>query len=192
MFKTRLIQNLNLCYSEYMKAKNISLESAKEDKLFYIVANVVIFREEDNRCLILKRDEREAVHPGKYCVPGGKLEWKDLDILNPTRMNGDVFDFENAIEDLLQRESLEEAGIHIEKELKYINSVAYIRPDGIPSLLIKFGAKYKSGIVVLEKGGFTDYKWVDQDEVKNYECLEGIPEEVKKTIKLFMTAPVWI
>ncbi len=77
-----------------MKAKKISLENAKQDKLFYFVANVIIYRNSDKRCLILKRDMREKVHPGKYAVPGGKLEWKDLDINNPTRENGDVLDFE--------------------------------------------------------------------------------------------------
>ena len=65
-----------------MRAKRISLKDAKQDKLFYFVANVVIYREKDGRCLILKRDEREKVHPGKYAVPGGKLEWEDLDLKN--------------------------------------------------------------------------------------------------------------
>ena len=79
-----------------MPADKISLENAKEEKLFYFVANVVVFRESDGRCLILKRSENEKVHPGKFATPGGKLEWKDLPLQNPTRMNGDVIDFENA------------------------------------------------------------------------------------------------
>ena len=56
-----------------MPANKISLQNAKKDKLFYFVANVVIYRENDGKCLILKRSEREKVHPGKYAVPGGKL-----------------------------------------------------------------------------------------------------------------------
>src|SRR3989338_5271391 len=103
-----------------MPADKISLQNAKEDKLFYFVANVVVYREEDARCLILKRSAREKVHPGKYAVPGGKLEWAQLDITKPTRMNGDVIDFEDAVEDLLIREVKEEAGIEIDKGLKYI------------------------------------------------------------------------
>ena len=109
------------------------------------MANVVPYRESDGRCLILKRDEREKVHPGRYGVPGGKLEWNDLDITKPTRMNGDVYDFEDAVEKLLEREAMEEAGIEIERDLKYINSVAFVRPDGIPVVLVKFAAKYKGG-----------------------------------------------
>ena len=168
-----------------MPAQKISLDNAKQNKLFYFVANVVVYRESDERCLILKRDAREKVHPERYGVPGGKLEWEQLDISKPTRMNGDVLDFENAVEDLLAREAKEEAGIEIERGLKYVNSVAFVRPDGIPVILIKFAAKYKGGEVVLEKGAFTDYAWVSEEEVKQYSCIDGVPEEVAAAIKSF-------
>ncbi len=153
-----------------MPAEKISLKNSKENKLFYFVANVVIYREEDSRCLILKRSMREKVHPGRYAVPGGKLEWEQMDIKNPTRINGDVLDFENAVEELLRREAKEEAGIEIDKNLKYINSVAFVRPDEIPVVLVKFAAKYKDGEVKPEPGAFDEYAWVNEEEVKNYEC----------------------
>jgi len=168
-----------------MPAQKISLQNAKENKLFYVVANVVVYRESDRRCLILQRSHEEKVHPGKYCVPGGKFEWLDLDISKPTRINGDVLDYENAVEKLLIRETMEEAGIEIEKDLAYINSVAYIRPDGTPTILIKFAAKYKSGEVLLEKGAFIGHAWVNGEEIKDYDCLLGIPEEVTAAIKKF-------
>ncbi len=168
-----------------MKASKISLENAKQDKLFYFVANVVVCRKGDGRCLILKRSKHEKVHPGKWCVPGGKLEWDQLDILKPTRMNGEVYDFENAIENLLQREVKEEAGISIEKELRYINSVAFVRPDSIPVILVKFAAQYKVGRVELEKDSFDDFAWVNTEEVKKYDCIEGIHDEILHTCALF-------
>lgn len=168
-----------------MPADKISLNHAKPDKLFYFVANVVVYREVDSRCLILQRGQREKVHPGKYAFPGGKLEWRDLDINNPTRINGDVLDYEHAVEDLLARETKEEAGIIIEPALKYINSVAFIRPDGIPVAFVKFAAKYQSGDVVLEAGSFSSYAWVNVEEVKNYDCIEGVPEETAQAIALF-------
>jgi 8-oxo-dGTP pyrophosphatase MutT (NUDIX family) len=168
-----------------MPASKISTENAKPDKLFYFVANVVPYRESDKRCLILKRDEREKVHAGRWGVPGGKLEWNDMDITKPTRVNGDVLDFEDAVENLVKREAREEAGIELEEGLKYINSVAFVRPDGIPVVLVKFAAKYKSGDVIIEKGAFTDHAWVNMEEVKNYPCIDGVDEEVAKTIELF-------
>jgi len=170
-----------------MPADKIHLGSAKEDKLFYIVANVVVYRKEDGRCLLLKRHEREKVHPGKFCVPGGKLEWQHLPVDKPTRLNGNVLDYENAVEELLAREVLEEAGVEIDLSdgLKYINSVAFIRPDGIPVVLVKFAAQYKSGNVILEEGGFTDYAWVNAEEVKKFNCIEGVHQEVEQTIEMF-------
>jgi len=168
-----------------MPAEKISIDNAKKDKLFYFVANVLVYRESDGRCLILKRAEREKVHPGKYATPGGKLEWNDLDLAHPTRMNGEVIDFQNAAEDLLRREAKEEAGVDIGAELYYIGSIAFVRPDGIPVVLIKFAAKYQGGGIVLQEGDFTDYAWVSVAEVKNYDCVEGIEEEVRKTTEIF-------
>lgn len=168
-----------------MPASTISLEHAKTDKLFYFVANVVIYRPADGRCLILKRDEREKVHPGKYAVPGGKLEWGDLDLAHPTRMNGDVLDFEHALEDLLVREAREEAGVTIRGPFTYINSVAFVRPDGIPVILMKMAGLYVEGDIVLERGAFTNFAWVNVKEVRQYDCIEGIREEVAKAIAMY-------
>ena len=125
------------------------------------------------------------VHPGKYAMPGGKLEWKDMDLAHPTRMNGDVIDFENAVEDLVARETREEAGIEIENKLYYINSVAFVRPDGIPVILVKFAAKYKSGDVTLNPHDFSDFAWVNEQEIENYDYIKGIDEEIRNTINIF-------
>lgn len=171
-----------------MPAQKISLDNAKPDKLFYFVANVVVWRESDGRCLILQRSLSEKVHPGRYCVPGGKLEWANLDINKPTRLNGDVIDFENAVEDLLQREVKEEAGVEIDRELKYLNSVAFVRPDEVPVVLVKFAAKYKGGEVKPEARAFINSVWVNAEEVGGYECIDGVAEEVTETISLFQAA----
>ncbi len=167
-----------------MPASKISIDNAKKDKLFYFVANVLVHRD-DGKFLLLKRSEREKVHPGKFCTIGGKLEWDDLDIAKLTRMNGEVFDFEDAVEKLLAKEVKEEAGIEIDTQnLKYINSIAFIRPDGIPVVLVKFAAKCKSGEVKIDKNDFDDFAWVSADEIKNYDCVLGIDKEIKIAEKL--------
>lgn len=170
-----------------MVADKISLEAAKEDKLFYFVANVLVYRKEDGRCLILKRDDREKVHPGRWATPGGKMEWGDFDLAKPMRMNGDVIDYLNSIERLLARETREEAGIELEDDFRYINSNTFIRPDGIPVVLVKLAAPYKSGDIVLEEGSFTDHAWVNAEEVKGYACIDGVHFEVEQAIKHFST-----
>ena len=101
---------------------------------------------------------------------------------------GDVLDFENAIEKLLIREAQEEAGVLIYDDLHSINSVAFIRPDGIPVVLAKFAARYKEGEVFLENGSFTDYALVDASDVETYDCIQGIAQEVRETIELFRKA----
>jgi 8-oxo-dGTP pyrophosphatase MutT (NUDIX family) len=168
-----------------MPAEHISLEHAKTDKLFYFVANVVVVRESDKRCLLLKRSDSEKVHPGKYAVPGGKLEWTDLDPANPSRINGDVLDFENAVEELLKRETREEAGIEIKGPFAYINSVAYIRPDGIPVVMVKLAALYAGGEVRLEPAAFSGYTWVNTNEARDLPCIAGIQAELESAIGIF-------
>ena len=167
-----------------MPAEKISLNEAKEEKLFYFVANLVVYREDDGRCLILKRSENETAHPGKWAVPGGKMEWADFDLKNPSRINGDILDFENSVEGLLIRETLEEANVEVEDDFTYLNSVTFIRPDEVPVVLVKFAARYKSGEAKPEEGAFTDIAWVNAEEVKKYDTIDGVPEEIARTIQL--------
>jgi len=166
-------------------AKKIGLNKANEKNLFYFVANVVVWRKSDGRCLILNCHRSERVHPLKYSVIGGKLEWTDLDFKNPTRINGDVLDFEDSVEELLKREAQEEAGIRIGSKVMYLNSVAFVRPDGIPVVLVKFAAEHKGGKIQLEVGSFEDFAWVNAKEVKRFDCIEGIEQEIKRTIVYF-------
>ena len=103
----------------------------------------------------------------------------------PTRINGDVLDYQDTIEKLLLREVKEETGLLIHNKLCYINSVGFIRPDGIPVVLTKFAARYKAGDVVLEKGSFTDHAWVDDSDVGEYDCIQGIAQEIQEAIAMF-------
>ncbi len=168
-----------------MPATKISIDNAKKDKLFYFVANAHVYRKSDGRCLILKRDPREIAHPNRYATPGGKYEWADMNLANPGRINGDVLDYPNAIEDLLRREIREEAGIEVGDDWRYICSVAFVRPDETPVVLIKLAVEYKSGEVIIEKGSFTDLAWVNAEEAGRYDCVDGMKEEIAKTIALY-------
>ncbi len=168
-----------------MPAEKISLEHAKSDKLMYFVVNAVIYRESDGRCLILKRSMNEKAHPGRYATPGGKLEWGQFDLSKPSRINGDILDFDNALEELLMREVAEEAGVTIHPDLTYLKSVFFVRPDGIPVILIKMAARYKDGEVKVEEGAFDGYAWVNEDEARHYECIDGTPEEIAAAVRLY-------
>jgi 8-oxo-dGTP pyrophosphatase MutT (NUDIX family) len=169
-----------------VSAERISTEEAKQDKLFYVVPNVIPVRE-DGRCLILKRDEREKVHPGKWATIGGKMEHADFDVTKPDSVDGDVLVFKEPTFKLLVREALEEAGVTIVKPIIEIPDTEklIIRPDGIPVRLATYAVRYGSGEVVLEEGGFTDFAWVNEEEIAEYDCIEGVPQVVIATTKLF-------
>ncbi len=167
-------------------ATKISIEEAKQNKLFYVVPNAVVYRKSDQKCLLLKRSEREKVFPGKWAITGGKLEWDDFDMNQPDRiLPGDVVNFVNPLGKLLAREIREEAGIEVEEELIYTGkNILMVRPDGIPVLFMVFAAVYKSGQVKPEAGAFTGFAWVDAEEVKKYDCIQGIDEEIAQVIAL--------
>src|SRR3990167_11450046 len=111
----------------------ISLEKAKQDKLFYFVVTGVIFNPKLKKCLILQRSSKEIAHSGLWGVTGGKLEWADMKNNPITRKNFDVLDWEHLVEKLVKREVKEECGLDVD-DLRYLDSVVYLRPDGVPTV----------------------------------------------------------
>ena len=67
----------------------------------------------------------------------------------------------------------------------YINSNAFVRPDGIPVALVKFAMLHGSGKVRLKEGVFDKYAWVNEKDVDKYDCIEGVTEKIKKAIAIF-------
>jgi 8-oxo-dGTP pyrophosphatase MutT (NUDIX family) len=162
---------------------NISLDQAKQNKLFYFVVTGIIYHPGKKKCLILKRSEKEKAHPGLWGVTGGKLEWEDMQNNPPTKQNHAISDWDNLVDKLLFREALEESGLVVE-DMRYLDNVVFLRPDNVPVVCIKCGVKYVSGEVSIAPE-FDDFAWVDSKEVKEYKTIEGIAEEVAQTIKMF-------
>lgn len=161
---------------------DISLDKAKPVKLFYVVATGVIYR--DGKCLILQRSKKQVAHPGIWGPVGGKLEHKDLRATPPTRMNGEVTDWEHMIELLLVREAKEESSLDV-YDFRYLDSVVFVRPDGIPVVCVKYGCRAKPGEVIMPPDEFQAFAWVDEKTVDSYQCILGVPDEVRKTIGIF-------
>ena len=162
---------------------NISLTKAKTEKLFYFVVTGVIYNSKLKKCLILQRSKKEVTHPGLWGVTGGKLEWADLKNNPITRKNFAVLDWEGLVEKLIIREAKEESNLDV-GDPKYLDSVVYLRPDGVPTVCFKFASRYQKGKVKIAPE-FDDYAWVDSREVKKYRCIQGISQEVAKTISLY-------
>ena len=141
------------------------------NKAHYIVVTGIIIK--DGKYLITKRSSEEKAFPNQWTVPGGKLELKDYS----NRPKDTSAHWYNIFEDLLKREVLEETNIKV-KNIRYLTSLSYIRPDGIPTIIVSLFADYHEGYIKLCEA-LTDHAWVSLEESKNYELIEGIYEELE-------------
>jgi 8-oxo-dGTP pyrophosphatase MutT (NUDIX family) len=142
-----------------------------KNQAHYITATVILVK--NGKFLITKRAEWEKAFPGKWTVPGGKLEVLDY-VLRDKDTSSHWY---NVLEDLAKKEVREEVGLEFEN-LGYVTSLVYIRSDGIPSLVISFWAK-PIGEDVKLCNALTNFAWVSLEEAKNYELIEGIYEELE-------------
>ncbi|MBM3234229.1 NUDIX domain-containing protein [Candidatus Pacearchaeota archaeon] len=144
-----------------------------KNKAHYVVATGIVIKE--GKFLIVKRADWEKNSPGKWTVPGGKLEVLDY-ILKQTDTK-DGKQWYNIIETLVKREIKEEAGIEI-NNIGYVTSLAFVRTDGIPTLVISLYADYSSGEIKL-CSALSEFAWVSLEEAKKYDLIEGIYHELE-------------
>jgi len=147
--------------------------SSKVDKnlAHYIVVTGIIV-DSEGKFLIAKRAEWEKAFPGRWTVPGGKLEVLDYVL----RKKDTPHHWYNVLDNLLKKEIKEEVSLEVE-EIGYVTSLVYIREDKIPCLIISLYCKTKEGDVILDKA-LTDHAWVDITEAKDYDLIEGIYDEL--------------
>jgi 8-oxo-dGTP pyrophosphatase MutT (NUDIX family) len=141
------------------------------DKAHYLTVTGIILK--DGKFLIAKRAPTEKAFPNKWTVPGGKLESKDY--IN--RPKDTPEHWYNVFEHLLHREVMEETNLKI-KNLKYLTSLSFIRPDNIPVIVISLYADHHEGEVKL-CSELTEHAWVTLEEAKNYDLISGIYEELE-------------
>ncbi len=127
----------------------------------------------DKKYLITRRSADKRRFPGKWTVPGGKLEVGDyVNLPKDTE-----FYWYNVLEKVLKREVQEEVGLGIEN-IEYLTSLARVHEDGNPSLVISCIADYKSGEVTLQEEEADDFSWVTLEEAKDYDLIDGIYDEL--------------
>jgi len=125
----------------------------------------------DGKYLITRRNLNKKAFPGKWTVPGGRLEIEDY--INLPKDTSEHW--YNILEKVLKREVKEEVGLDI-KNIKYLTSMTFLRGEE-PDLIISFYADYTEGKVVLDDES-VDFKWVSLEEARSYDLIEGIYEEL--------------
>lgn len=153
-------------------------------ELHRITVTGIIWRQEPDGAysyLVTKRSPTKKAWPNKWTVPGGGLETKDYIDGEATFANSESPQWYGAVENTLKREIREEVGVEV-SDAQYLLDVTFIRPDGVPCVVLSFFCKYKSGEVVLDEDA-TEFAWIKASELKNYEMIQGIDEEIEMVEK---------
>ena len=143
------------------------------EKAHYIAVTGIIVK--DGKYLIAKRAEWQKDFPNKWTVPGGKIEMKDY--VNREVSTPGAKQWYNVLEDVLKREVREEVGLEI-KDIGYVTNLIFIRKDGIPCMVISLFAYPDSDEIKLSNE-LSEYKWISLHELKNYDFIDGIAEEIE-------------
>lgn len=137
----------------------------KSNKL-HIVTAVAIIRNRAGKYLVLKRHENEIAYPGMYTFPGGKVEGNDT------------------IEETLIKEALEEAGLDLKPGKTLLKDKSFLRPDGQTAKSFSYLCEVEDENKIKMNDEFTDYKWVNVEELKELPHV-GIEEEILKADALY-------
>jgi 8-oxo-dGTP pyrophosphatase MutT (NUDIX family) len=144
-----------------------------KDKELHRIAITAIIYNKERKFLVTKRSPTKKVHPGKWTVPGGGLNTDDYTSRPQTHGNAGWY---GAVETALLREVAEEVNVKIGKP-EYLLDLTFLRPDGVPVLVLSYYAEYISGEVKLDEDA-VEYKWIDLEEAKGLDLIPGIYEEI--------------
>jgi ADP-ribose pyrophosphatase YjhB (NUDIX family) len=123
-----------------------------------LLINAVVVK--NGKILIGQRSYEESHEPGRWSIPGGKVD----------RTNGGV---DNIVEETLKREIHEETGVEIDDEVKLIGNNTFIRSTGHHVVVLTFLCNWKSG----EAKPLEDtigIKWLAKEEVGQYDFSNGV------------------
>ncbi len=142
-----------------------------DHRLHYIALTAIIRK--DDRYLICRRSQQERVYPGKWCVPGGKLEHADIYDAQPDL----PLHWMHVLERALKREVHEETGLDIEN-IRPVRDLALRMHDGYPMVILSMCADWQQGAVCLDPKELVEYAWVTAKEAHSYDLIDDIADQI--------------
>lgn len=141
----------------------------KDNAKFHIVLVTGVI-EKNGELLIAQRSFDEIQAPGKWALPGGKVELftnnNDIDVLERT----------------LEKEIEEEVGVKIQKDILYLASSSFVRVDKASVIGILFLCKWKSGKPKPLEDTIR-VEWISYNEVKKYDLCDGVDLALEKAFE---------
>lgn len=163
---TQLVKHLIL---KEVKNEDYPLFQASEQKLHSVIVNGVVFK--DNKVLVSQRSMEETHEPGKWTIPGGKVEKEDEVIFSILEKN-------------VIKEIKEETDITVAEEMQLVCNNSFIRPiNGHHVIAIVFKCRYLSGTAKPLEDTI-DCKWVTEEEVKSMEFPPNVKNYILKAFSL--------
>ena len=127
---------------------------------------VVAVIEKDGKILLVKRDTKRKYFPGKWCLPGGAVEFGESPL------------------EALNRELQEEINISniSPKDLLCLHTRIYtIKDEKKHVVLLFFSTEIKGEPSVGQE--VDDVQWIDQSEFDDFDILEGDREILNEFMK---------
>lgn len=128
------------------------------DKSHSVITNAVVVKE--GQVLISQRGTTEAHDPGKWTIPGGKVE----------QTEGNVW---NILETTVAKEVREETGVQIGDSPRMIADNTFIRSSGQHVLVLIFLCRWKSGEAtpLEDRSGVA---WVKEKDLGKYDFSPNV------------------
>lgn len=144
-----------------------------EQKLYAVAVTAIVY-DENNKFLITRRAPTKKKWPGKWTVPGGKLEPADYENLPKDAVNA----WYDVCEKTVAREVREEVGLVIDT-IEYLTSIVAEYGDDAPhGLIISLIARKAGGELKLEEDELDKAEWVTKEEAKSFDLIDGIYDEI--------------
>lgn len=152
-------------------------------EMFRIACTAIVFNKE-GKMLITRRAYSKKKLPGKWTVPGGGLQTDDFTALEPTIQEGETTQWYGVIEAAVRRKVREDTDLEITKPW-IVTDLAFIREDNIPVVSFSYAANLMGPDRVRYNDDTIAHEWVDLEEAKEYDLVEGIIEELKMAKKVW-------